>query len=206
MSRNKRFWISILFFGALWGLAEATLGYVLHFLPCGFAGLLMFPIGFYLMYSAYRLSGMRSTVLAVGLIAALIKTVDFVLPIAGVMSVLNPVTSIMIESLLVFGALTLFERKRAWPAVLLISGGWILLFVLVQSFLLRPASGLYLYPPMEMLFYMLLNTVVNSGLILLYLRNESQVSLRPRQEAAALAAPLILLFALAVEMSNSLLF
>lgn len=206
MSSKKAYWIGILFFGALWGLAEASLGYALHFLPCGFAGLIMFPLGFYLMYNVYRFSGQRSAVLAVGVLAALIKTVDLVLPLTGPMSVLNPVVSILIESLVVFAALKFFESRRVLPAVFLVSAGWILLFVLVQSFLLRPADGLYLYPLKEMLFYILLNIFVNTGLILLYLRNETRLSLRPQPEAAALSAPLILLLALAVELSNTLLF
>ncbi|MDD4960708.1 MAG: hypothetical protein PHX07_00550, partial [Candidatus Marinimicrobia bacterium] len=58
----------------------------------------------------------------------------------------------------------------------------------------------------EMLFYILLNIFVNTGLILLYLRNETRLSLRLQPEAAVLSAPLILLLALAVELSNTLLF
>lgn len=206
MRMNKAYWTGILFFGALWGLAEASLGYALHFLPCGFSGLVMFPIGFGLMYNAYRISGRRSTVLAVGVLAALIKTVDLVLPLTGAMSVLNPVVSILIESLVVFAALKFFESRRVLPAVFLVSAGWILLFVLAQSVFLRPVGGLYLYPLKEMLFYILLNIFVNTGLILLYLRNETRLSLRLQPEAAVLSAPLILLLALAVELSNTLLF
>lgn len=205
MKTNKNSWAIILLYAALWGIAEASLGYVLHFLPCGFAGLVMFPIGFYLMYNAYKFSGQRSAVLAVGLIAALIKTVDFILPLTGPMSVLNPASSILIESLLVFGALRLFEGKRAVPTVFLMSSGWILLFILAQRFLLRPGDGLYLYPLREMMFYVVLNIIVNSVLILLYLKNEKRLSPKPHPETAVFAAPLILLFALAVELSNTLI-
>lgn len=205
MKTNKNLWMIILFYAALWGLAEASLGYVLHFLPCGFAGMIMFPIGFYLMYNAYKFSGQRSTVLLVGLIAALIKTVDLILPLTSPMSVLNPVSSILIESLLVFGAVSLFEGKRAVPAVFLMSSGWILLFILAQRFLLHPGDGLYLYPAAEMLFYVVLNIIVNSALILLYLKNENRLSLKLEPETALFAAPLILLFAIAVELSNTLI-
>ncbi|MDD3094619.1 MAG: hypothetical protein WC372_06420 [Candidatus Neomarinimicrobiota bacterium] len=205
MNENKRFLSSVLLFGALWGLAEATLGYLLHFLPCGFAGLVMFPIGFYMMYNAYRLSGRHSAMLAVALIAALIKTIDLALPLTNIMSVLNPASSILIEGLVVFGAARFFEGRRALPAVLLVSAGWILLFVLTQSLLLRPASGLYLYPLKTMLFYILLNVIVNSAAILLYLKNKTRLSLRLQQEATALVAPLMLLFAIAMEIGNNLL-
>ena len=38
-----------LFWGALWGIAEATLGYLAHLISLipGIAGFIMFPIGFY---------------------------------------------------------------------------------------------------------------------------------------------------------------
>lgn len=205
MKTNKSLWITVLLYAALWGLAEASLGYVLHFLPCGFAGLIMFPVGFYFMYNAYKFSGHRSAVLVVGAIAALIKTVDLILPLTSLVSVLNPVSSILIESLLVFGALRLFEGKMTVPAVFLVSTGWILLFILTQRFLLHPGDGLYLYPLGEMLFYVVLNIIVSGALILLYLKNEKRLSLKLQSETVVFAAPLILLFAIAVELSNTLI-
>ena len=47
----------IVFFGALWGITEATLGFLLHFLPPTIAGIVMFPIAVLILVKAYKATG-----------------------------------------------------------------------------------------------------------------------------------------------------
>ena len=107
--------LTVVFFGAVWGLIEATIGYLLHWLPGMWSGLVMFPIAAALMYWAYQNTGRRNTILFVGLIAASIKAVNFALPLPpeGFMRVYNPMISIILQSLTVFAFSYLFEKKAS---------------------------------------------------------------------------------------------
>lgn len=105
--------LTVVFFGAIWGLLEATIGYILHWLPSMVSGLVMFPIGAALMYAAYRNSDKKSVIIYVGLIAVAIKAINLLMPLppAGPMKVINPMISIVIQALVVFGLSFLYERK-----------------------------------------------------------------------------------------------
>ncbi|MDY0344946.1 MAG: hypothetical protein WCX85_01035 [Bacilli bacterium] len=106
---------AVVFFGAVWGLLEATMGYILHWLPGMWSGLVMFPIGSALMYWAYQNTGRRSTILYVGLLAAAIKAINFAFPIhwEGLMRVYTPMISIILESITVFAVSYIFEKKTS---------------------------------------------------------------------------------------------
>lgn len=105
--------LTVVFFGAIWGLLEATIGYILHWLPSMVSGLVMFPIGAALMYAAYRNTDKKSVIIYVGLIAAAIKAINLLMPLPaiGPIKVINPMVSIVLQALVVFGLSFLFERK-----------------------------------------------------------------------------------------------
>jgi uncharacterized membrane protein len=92
---------SIIFFGSVWGILEATLGYVFHFIPNTISGMLMFPIANIILVMAYKATGSRSSLLYMGLIAAAIKSVDFLLPGLSIFKTINPMISIVLESMVV---------------------------------------------------------------------------------------------------------
>ena len=59
--RNKKTFISnIIFWGSIWGIMEATLGYLLHWLPQLISGNIMFPIGAAILLLAYKVNSSRS--------------------------------------------------------------------------------------------------------------------------------------------------
>ena len=76
MKENKSIWIYVLFFGAIWGILEATLGYVLQFLPPLVSGSVMFPIAATLMLITYQNTKSRSAMVYVAAIAASIKAIN----------------------------------------------------------------------------------------------------------------------------------
>jgi hypothetical protein len=91
-----------LFWGSLWGVAEATLGHLLHTLRIPILpGALMFPLGVYFMVRAYMSSGKISFIFLTSLVAASTKLFDFFLPAQNLASVINPALAILSESLLV---------------------------------------------------------------------------------------------------------
>ncbi|MBN2780831.1 MAG: hypothetical protein JXR21_02570 [Candidatus Marinimicrobia bacterium] len=197
---------TILLLGALWGVCEAGIGYALHFLPPGFSGMLMVPIGFYFMFNAYRQSGERTAVLWVGLIAASVKLIDLLLPMRSPMGVINPVAAIMLESLLVFAFAKLYDRKQVFPPALLLGLSWMTLFTLAQALVLKPASGLYLQPPYQIVSIVILNTLVGALLITLYLKTEAlQLRQAPVRKDSFALPVFSLVLAFVLELVNSLI-
>ena len=93
-----------IFYGSVWGMLEATLGYLLHFVSDfipGISSFIMFPIGFSIMFRAYRKSSELQTVLVCGITAAAIKLVNFFLPVSNILKIVNPSISIVMESIAV---------------------------------------------------------------------------------------------------------
>ncbi len=90
---------TVLLWGAAWGLAESTLGAVLHFVPVpGLAGMVMVPLGAYFMTRAFRDTGRPAAVICVSAIAAFLKLSGFLLPGAPGL-ILKPAAAILLEGL-----------------------------------------------------------------------------------------------------------
>jgi hypothetical protein len=97
-SRNTIF--AILFFGGAWGGLEATLGFLLHFLPrvTGFprlAGFIMFPIGLLLLVAAAQATRKPASALGVAAVAAAVKLASLALPVVQWNFVRNPALAIL---------------------------------------------------------------------------------------------------------------
>ena len=93
----------IILFGSLWGIIEATLGYLLHLLPVSIyiSGTVLFPLVTWILYKAYTLTNSKTALMSIGILAALIKSVDFLLPFGSPFKIINPMISIIFESLAV---------------------------------------------------------------------------------------------------------
>ena len=95
--------IIALFWGSLWGLAEATLGHILHlFRIPGLAGFVMFPMGVFFMTKAYQDSKNLNMILTTSIVAATIKLSNMLFPGTSPLDVLRPAIAIICESLVVF--------------------------------------------------------------------------------------------------------
>ncbi|MFH0767246.1 MAG: hypothetical protein ABH890_05375 [Bacillota bacterium] len=132
MKTNKNIWVYILFFGAVWGILEATLGYVLQFLPPLVSGSVMFPIAATLMIITYQNTKSKSAMIYVAAIAASIKAINFFLPGLPPIKTYNPMIAIMLQSLVMVVFLPLIEKK---PLALKVTGialvglSWRMLFL-----------------------------------------------------------------------------
>ena len=197
---------TILYLGALWGIAEATIGHLLHFLPYGFSGMFMFPIGFYFMYNAYEQTDNHKAILLTGVIAASIKLFDFLLPMKSPMSVLNPSASIILESLVVFAFNKYVAKKKTLLYSLGLGFSWIIIFIVLQAMIFKPASGLYLYPISQIILFIELNTIVSGLLIAFYLHEENFLAWKPTLSKQTFVVPLVALqMAIILEMVNALI-
>ncbi|MDD4184022.1 MAG: hypothetical protein PHI01_01230 [Candidatus Izemoplasmatales bacterium] len=113
MNKSKLERLSIiLVFGSIWGIIEATLGYVLHLLPALIAGSVMFPIVVFILLRARRGDLKRAVLLFVGLVAAVIKGANLVMPAATIFKTINPMVSILFETLIVFLLIPLIENEK----------------------------------------------------------------------------------------------
>ena len=95
----------VLFWGACWGFAEATIGYMLHraavALP-GLPGFLMFPLGVFFMMRAYDSTGRADSAFLAACVAASVKLTGFLVPGHDPIRILNPALSLLMEGLSVF--------------------------------------------------------------------------------------------------------
>jgi len=111
-NKNRQSILIPLFWGALWGLTEATLGHLLHLskIP-GLAGSLMIPIAVFFMVKVYSISGRLSFILIASYAAASLKFFDIFISPHHFFSVLNPMIAIICESLVLFLFLKAWNRK-----------------------------------------------------------------------------------------------
>jgi hypothetical protein len=205
--KNKTTIFMILLMGALWGIAEATIGYALHFLPHGMSGMFMFPVGMYFMYNAYKKSNKTQAVLWVAMVAAMIKLIDLALPTRSPMSVLNPAISILLEGLVVFAFVHAYKGRKVVLSSFIAGLSWIAVFTLVQAFVIKPELGLYNLPIAQFALFFLGNAIVSAILLTLYLKNEEALEWRVNSEKIPLVVPVLsLVLALSLEVTNSLIF
>lgn len=208
----KQMAVISLFWGALWGIAEATIGYLAHlviFIP-GIAGFIMFPIGFYFMTRAYKDTGKPGILFSTAAVAASIKLVDLFLPNLSPIYTINPAIAILMESAAVFLVFKLLNAKPMQfrlGEVLIASTGWRLGFLFYSAILFVTAiSQEFIRMGLEhILRFVLLESVVNALIIMAYLKTEKafkgeksrSLHIRPVTAAAALTAAVLVKLALA---------
>jgi hypothetical protein len=91
----------IVFYGALWGFLEATIGHLLHFIPWTIAGSIMFPIASVILVNAYVKLESKMSLMYIAVVASLVKSVDFFLPALSIYKTINPIIAFFLEALLV---------------------------------------------------------------------------------------------------------
>lgn len=125
---------AIIFFGSVWGIIEASVGYLLHWLPVSIyiSGTVLFPIVGYILYRAYAITKSKSSLLAIGIVAAVIKAVNFFMPFGSPFKIINPMLSIILESLMVVLVISLVNKDDLMSkikAMLIASIGWRVLYL-----------------------------------------------------------------------------
>jgi hypothetical protein len=125
---------AIIFFGAIWGIIEASIGYLLHALPVSIfiSGTVLFPIVSYILYKAYKVTNSKQALLAIGVIAATIKAVDFFMPFGSPFKIINPMIAIIMEALVVLVVITIIDKddiKSKATGFIAASIGWRLLYL-----------------------------------------------------------------------------
>jgi hypothetical protein len=173
--KDRTSWTVVLFWGAAWGLAEATLGFVLHLAPVpGMAGAVLFPVGAWCMVRAARAAGTPAAALTLGPVAAALKLLDLALPGADPFAVANPAAAILVQSLAVGAVLQLWpvaEGRLGALTGLAAALGWRAAFALLLggAAMLAPLRGLLDHGAAGLTRFMALEGAVNALLIGLFM-------------------------------------
>lgn len=174
----------VLFWGAVWGLCEAVIGYYVHLAAIaipGLPGFVMFPVAFACMHQVYKATNHVKSVYWISVIAALIKCSDFLVPSNIPIRIINPAICILYEGLAV-GVILSFLKTRnlnvKWTSFGAMSLCWRSIFMLhlmVISLWGLPAalvtSGFY--PAMTFLIF---ESLINTLLMIPYLKIEKRIS------------------------------
>ena len=125
---------TIIFYGAVWGILEATIGYVLHLIPglsLYVSGSIMFGFATLVLHKAYQQTKSRKSLVFIAEIAAAVKAINFLMPNWSVFKVINPMLSIVMESLALIIVISFVEKDSLWSkisALLVASLAWRLVF------------------------------------------------------------------------------
>jgi hypothetical protein len=207
MNNRKNTLMIVLFYGGLWGIMEATLGYALHLLPCGFAGMFMFPLGFYFMYNAFKSTNQHKVIFFTAVVAASIKLTDLLIPLNTITSVANPAVSIILEGLVVFAGVKIMAGRRNFAMPFLVSLAWTVLFPAIQSLILQPPNGLYQESPFTLFSFVIITTFFSGTLISTYLKKGEIISIfKLKFQKLNLLAMVVPGAAVIFELGNSIIF
>jgi len=100
MTRSPSCLSAALFWGAVWGLGEATLGHLLHLARVpGLPGLVMVPFAVLIMGRALARSPRASAVFLTGVVAASFKFFDLLVPGTDLLALSRPMQAILLEAL-----------------------------------------------------------------------------------------------------------
>lgn len=195
---------AVLTLGALWGIAEATLGYLLHLASrlvpgVGLAGFVMYPVAVALMYAGYRVSRSAATPFLMSVIAAAIKWSSAAMPSVGVIFVANPSLAILAEGTITAGVFLAVAHTRVnLPAgIALGSIAWRALFIGFVA-LLPVRKGILVKGPAALASFLVLEAAVNAIVIaagawlISRRRSSSETSERRRSPAESAIAKFML--------------
>jgi hypothetical protein len=104
---------TVLFWGSLWGIWEATAGHLVHLVKLpGLPGFIMFPAAFFFMSRTFARSGRAESIFLAACVAAGIKLFDLFIPGELVQAAVNPAQAILLEALAVTGFYAFLGRAE----------------------------------------------------------------------------------------------
>ncbi|OQX28508.1 MAG: hypothetical protein B0D92_08535 [Spirochaeta sp. LUC14_002_19_P3] len=170
---EKKMLYKVLHYGSLWGIAEATLGYVLHAVPFLFnmkiAGAIMFPVGAYCMFMAFSKTDKTQAIFLTALVAAVIKSINFFMPSTYVY---NQIIAIIAEGLAVWLIMPVMFTKTS-KIIPLCAMGLAMSAVWRVPFIYLPYQfgwiGLWQYPAAKWVPFITTDVFFNGILIALFI-------------------------------------
>ncbi len=154
----------VLGLGAIWGVIEASIGWLLHLLHMPGKGYILFSIGLCIMLYGVYSTQKKSVSVWIAAIAALIKLSNLGMPgTFPAYFVINPAVSILLEGLLVYAFSSIILRNKE-----IISKGW-LQYGLISISMALAMNAIYAGWQWGMSEYTTQNPVIISGFSIDYL-------------------------------------
>lgn len=100
-----------IFYGALWGIVEVTLGYLVHLVNIS-STLILLPIAFFFMKQVYKSTGKISSILVISIISCCIKSLNIFTGIR-LDKVINPMISIILEGCCFAGYVFVVKKLKS---------------------------------------------------------------------------------------------
>lgn len=161
----------ILFWGALWGIFEGTIGYLLHLLPVNIGYIFWFPIALFFMERAYKATGKLYSVFFIACFAAAIKLINLFVEVR-IDRVINPAVSIIIEALAFFAVYYTFNKlpkQNMLVKAITISTSWRFLYLIYLLFVPVWMYNISALSSQDNLFnYLIIENAINSLTIYIY--------------------------------------
>ncbi|MCK7487646.1 MAG: hypothetical protein MZU97_20610 [Bacillus subtilis] len=172
----------------MWGALEATVGYLLHFVPTFLAGTIMFPIAAVILAKAHQTTQSKTALLFVGLVAASIKAVNFLFPVLNIWKTINPMIAIVLETLVVFAVISVIEKDKLVSvagALMLASVAWRVLYVAYQAIngAISGAVPLYLQSVSGLSEFVLFAGLLSGGIAIILYSVVRDYSISPKSVA-----------------------
>ncbi|QBD85783.1 hypothetical protein EQG73_11760 [Clostridium tetani] len=197
--KKKMYNLSIvMFWGAIWGFMEATVGYALHMLPFRVpTGSIFFPIGYYFMQKSYKETKDLKSMFHTAAIGASIKLINLFIPGTPVSKVINPTACILLEGLsvtLVFKLLKHREKAMKFIHTLIMSLSWrvgyyIVCFAITIPLGLMKSSSVV--NKSRFIEFFFVNGFINSLIIYAYIKILSQIPGKTDKERVIKYNPII---------------
>jgi hypothetical protein len=163
---------TIVFFSSLWGMVEATLGYLLHKINFSFGWCIWFPLAFYFMDKIYRKTGKAQYMLYGAFIASVIKLTNLFIEVR-VDKVINPSISIVLEAVALLAFYKILEKKHKKAGLVGIGVVNILWRGLYAIYILLMPKSFLMISPLRglepLVRFMLLESIATTFIITLYI-------------------------------------
>lgn len=185
--------LTAVFYGALWGILEASLGHFLHYIPLPLSGFIMFPLAYLLMRRAFRVTGDSRVIFLMGFIAAGIKLVDLAIPGLPAVKTINPAMALLIEAMAVGVFYSVRMPQTALvPRILGINFSWRLFFLgfafLIDRF--TSAEVGLVQSSRAVFIFLLLNGILSAVLTLVFHLLEEKISEKSEKKEVQEKRPL----------------
>lgn len=142
--RKSSIILDIVLWSALWGIFEATVGYIIHSVSFKLSWLVWYPVACFFMSNVYRRTGKVYSIFFIGIFSASIKMLNLFLP-GRIDRVINPSVSIVFEAIsmavIVYAVNKLFAKRGKNIAVKALTAftmntSWRLLYILYCLFIM----------------------------------------------------------------------
>ncbi len=194
-------------YGSLWGIAEASLGYILHAVPFLYslkiAGAIMFPIGALCMYLAFSKTSKPQAIFLTAVVAAAVKSINFLMPSTYVY---NQIMAIIAEGLAVWLIMPVMLSKPS-KVVTLCGMGLAMSAIWRVPFVYLPYMfgwrGIWETPAARWVPFITTDVVINGLLVALFIYLAVRLPLREKvgqvyEKLAFAPAGAIVIFAAAI--------